>query len=232
MSYGSGTTTVGSVAGNTTYSFNVGDTARPGSIAAPDGTISRTWDTSGNLKQRATPDGTTQYTWDSANRPTKAFATVAGNKIVTTIEYTDSASLRPHLVATPGKLRAFVYDTAGNVTGYAEWQTTDLTGEQGMQAVAAGDQTTIGARYDPAGRLLSATVVRNGATTEDWRYTYDVRGNIATTQDVVSGWAMRTLDRNAEDRATQIAGNSGQASIEYDQRGRVKHFQYSEPAKP
>ena len=230
LSYGSGTTTVGNLAGNSTYSFSSGDTSRPGSIATPGGTVSRTWDTSGNLKQRVTPDGNTQYTWDSANRPTKAFATVAGNKTVTTIEYSDSSSLRPHLVATPGKIRAFVYDTAGNVTGYAEWQTTDLTGEQGMQAVAAGDQTTVGSRYDQAGRLLSATVVRNGAKTEDWTYTYDARGNIATTLDAVSGWAMRTLGRDAENRATQIAGNSGQASIGYDERGRVKSFGYNEPA--
>ncbi|MFM0176014.1 DUF6531 domain-containing protein, partial [Paraburkholderia sediminicola] len=230
LSYGSGTTTVGNLAGNSTYSFNVGDTSRPGSIVTPGGTVSRTWDMSGNLKQTVTPDGNTQYTWDGANRPTKAFATVAGSKTVTTIEYSDSTSLRPHLVATPGKIRAFVYDTGGNVTGYAEWQTTDLTGEQGMQAVAAGNQMTVGARYDQAGRLLSATVVRNGAKTEDWTYTYDARGDIATTQDAVSGWAMRTLSRDAENRATQIAGNSGQASVGYDERGRVKSFQYNEPA--
>ncbi|MFM0627168.1 DUF6531 domain-containing protein [Paraburkholderia xenovorans] len=230
LSYGSGSTTVGNLSGNSTYSFNVGDTSRPGSIVTPAGTVSRTWDTSGNLKQRVTPDGNTQYTWDGANRPTKAIATVAGSKTVTTIEYNDSSSLRPHLVATPGKIRAFVYDTGGNVTGYAEWQTTDLTGEQGMQAVGAGNQTTVGARYDQAGRLLYATVVRNGAKTEDWTYTYDARGNIATTQDAVSGWAMRTLGRDAENRATQIAGNSGQAGIAYDERGRVKSFQYNEPA--
>ncbi|MFM0669636.1 DUF6531 domain-containing protein [Paraburkholderia sediminicola] len=230
LSYGSGTTSLSDVSGTTTYSFNVGETSRPSSIVTPRGAVSRTWDTSGNLKQTVTPDGNTQYTWDGANRPTKAVATVSGNRTVTTIEYSDSTSLRPHLVATPGKIRAFVYDTGGNVTGYAEWQTTDLTGEQGMQAVAAGNQMTVGARYDQAGRLLSATVVRNGAKTEDWTYTYDARGDIATTQDAVSGWAMRTLGRDAENRATQIAGNSGLASIGYDERGRVKSFQYNEPA--
>ncbi|VVD28840.1 YD repeat-containing protein (fragment) [Paraburkholderia dioscoreae] len=230
LRYGSGTTTVGNLAGNSTYSFSVGDTSRPGSIVTPGGTVSRTWDTAGNLKQRATPDGNTQYTWDGANRPTKAVATVAGSKTVTTVEYSDNSSLRPHLVAMPGKIRAFVYDTQGNVTGYAEWQTTDPTGEQGMQAVAAGDQMTVGARYDQAGRLVSATVVRNGVKTEDWTYTYDARGNIATTRDAVSGWAMRTLGRDAENRATQIVGNSGQASIGCDERGRVKSFQYNEPA--
>ena len=72
--------------------------------------------------------------------------------------------------------------------------------------------------------------MNNGAKIEDWTYTYDIRGNIATTQDAVSGWAMRTLGRDAENRATQIAGNSGQADIAYDERGRVKSFQYNEPA--
>ncbi|MFM0227747.1 DUF6531 domain-containing protein [Paraburkholderia dipogonis] len=230
LSYGSGITTVSNMSGNSTYSFNVGDTSRPGSIVTPGGTVSRTWDMSGNLKQKVTPDGNTQYTWDGANRPTKAIATVAGNKTVTTIEYSDSISLRPHLVATPGKVRAFVYDTGGNVTGYAEWQTTDLTGELGMQAVGTGSQMTVGARYDQANRILSATVVRNGTKTEDWTYTYDMRGNIATTQDAVSGWSMRTLGRDAANRATQIAGNSGQAGIAYDQLGRVSSFQYTEPA--
>ncbi|MFM0344926.1 DUF6531 domain-containing protein [Paraburkholderia sp. RL17-347-BIC-D] len=230
LSYGSGTTTLSDMSGSSTYSFNTGDTSRPGSIATPGGTVSRTWDTSGNLKQRVTPDGNTQYTWDGANRPTKAIATVAGNKTVSTIEYSDSNSLRPYLVSTPGKIRAFVYDTVGNVTGYAERETTDLTGEQGMQAIGTGNQMTVGARYDQAARLLSATVVKNGTKTEDWTYTYDARGNIATTQDAVSGWTMRTLGRDAENRATQIAGNSGQAGIAYDERGRVKSFQYNEPA--
>ncbi|HZZ02877.1 DUF6531 domain-containing protein [Paraburkholderia sp.] len=230
LSYLSGTTTLSDMSGISTYSFDVGDTLRPRSIATPGGTVSRTWDAAGNLKQRQTPDGGIQYTWDSANRPTKATATVSGNRTVTTIEYTDASSLRPHLVATPGKIRAFVYDAQGNATGYAEVQTTDLTGEQGMQAVGTGSKMTVGASYDGAGRLLSATVIQDGQKLEDWTYTYDANGNIATTKDAVSGWTMRTLERNAANRATQIAGNSGQASIAYDERGRVKSFQYNEPA--
>ncbi len=189
LSYGSGTTTLSDMSGASTYSFDVLDSLRPRSIATSGGTISRTWDAAGNLKQRVTPEGNTQYTWDSANRPTKAIATVAGKKTVTTIEYNDDSSLRPHLVATPGKIRAFVYDSRSNVTGYAEQETTDLTGEQGLQAVGTGSQMTVGARYDEAGRLLSATVIQDGIKTEDWTYTYDARGNIATTQDAVSGWS-------------------------------------------
>ena len=192
--------------------------------------MSRTWDVVGNLKQRQTPDGDVQYTWDSENRPTKAVATIGGKKTVATIEYSDSSSLRPHLVATPGKVRAFVYDSAGNVSGYAERQTTDLTGEQGLQAVGTGSQLTVGARYDGAGRLLSATIAQDGRTVEDWSYTYDIRGNIATTRDAVSGWEMRTLARDASNRATEIAGNTGQAGISYDVRGRVSSFQYNEKA--
>ncbi len=230
LNYGPGFTTLSDMTGRSTYTFDVLDTRRPRSIATPGGTVSRTWDAAGNLKQRQTPDGGVQYTWDSANRPTKAIATVAGKKTVTTIEYNDDSSLRPHLVATPGKVRAFVFDSRGNVTGYAERATTDLTGEQGLQAVGTGNQMTVGASYDGVGRLLSATVIQDGLKLEDWTYTYDVRGNIATTRDAVSGWTMRTLERNAANRATQIAGNSGQASIAYDERGRVSNFKYDEPA--
>ena len=230
FSYASGSTTLSNMYGTSTFSFSFPDAWRPGSIATPDGTISRQWDTAGNLTQRTTPEGITQYTWDSANRPTKAIATVAGNKTVTTIEYNDASSLRPHLVATPGRIRAFVYDSHNNVTGYAEQETTDATGELGMQASKAGNILTVGAGYDGADRLVSATITRNGTKTEDWTYTYDASGNIATTQDAVSGWSMRTLDRDAANRATSIAGNSGQAAISYDDRGRVSVFRYDEKA--
>jgi hypothetical protein len=123
-----------------------------------------------------------------------------------------------------------VYDAQGNATGYAELQTTDLTGEQGTQAAGTGSKTTVGASYDGAGRLVSATVIQDGRKIEDWSYTYDLKGNIESTKDAVSGWTMRTLERNAANRATQIEGNSGQASIAYDERGRVTSFQYKEPA--
>jgi hypothetical protein len=73
-------------------------------------------------------------------------------------------------------------------------------------------------------------VVQDGKTLEDWSYTYDIRGNIATTRDAVSGWQMRTLARDASNRAAQIAGNSGQAGISYDVRGRVSSFEYNEKA--
>nr|WKF60919.1 Putative deoxyribonuclease RhsC [Paraburkholderia busanensis] len=230
LSYGLARTTLKDMLGTSNYVFDDVDTLRPRSIETPHGTVSRSWDAAGNLKRRQTPEGDIQYTWDSVNRPVKSVATVAGKKTVTTIEYNDGKSLRPHLVATPGKVRAFVYDAAGNVTGYAERATTDPTGESGMQAAGTGSQLTVGARYDPAGRLLSATVVDDGRKTEDWTYSYDMRGNIALVRDAVSGWEMRTLSRNAANRATQIAGNSGQAGIAYDVRGRVSSFQYTEKA--
>jgi YD repeat-containing protein len=52
LSYGSGKTTLSEMSGTSTYSFNVGDTSRPGSIVTSGGTVSRTWDALGNLKQR------------------------------------------------------------------------------------------------------------------------------------------------------------------------------------
>ncbi len=230
FSYNSSKTTLSDMYGTSTYSFSFADAWRSDSIVTPEGTISRRWDIAGNLTQRTTPEGETEYTWDSANRPTKAITTVAGKKTVITIEYNDASSLLPHLVATAGKIRAFVYDSRGNVTGYAERETTDLTGEQGLQAVGTGSQLTVGARYDDVGRLLSAEIAQNGTKIEDWSYTYDARGNIAMTRDAVSGWSLQTLARDAANRAIAIAGNSGQADITYDERGRVSVFQYDEKA--
>jgi YD repeat-containing protein len=230
LTYAPGSTTLQDVSGTSGFSFDTVDTSRPRMISTPSGNISRTWDSSNNLTQKTTPDGNTQYTYDSADRPVKAVASVSGKKVVTTIEYSDASSSRPHLIATPGKIRAFVYDALGNVTGYAEQQTSDTTGESGLQAVAAGDKWTVGAGYDSVGRLSAATVTFNGSKTEDWSYTYDERGNIESTRDAISGWTMRTLERDIANRPQRIAGNTGQASIAYTVRGQVSSFQYSEPA--
>jgi YD repeat-containing protein len=230
FSYGNGKTTVTDMYGATTFNFGFNGLWRSNSIAALDGTTSRTWNATGSLKQKTMPNGNVQYSWDNANRPTKATATLDGKTTVTTIEYSDATTLEPHLVATPGKIRAFDYDARGNVTGYAEQQTTDLTGELGMNAAKTGSLLTVGSRYDSADRLLSATIVSDGTRLESWTYTYDAMGNIASAQDAVSGWSMTTLERDAADRATVVSGNTGKATISYDKRGRVSEFVYDEKA--
>lgn len=230
LSYQPGMTTLKDVAGSTSYSFDTLSTFRPRSISSPTGTVTRSWDSSDNLKQKVTKDGSTQYTWDNTNRPTKAIAVANGVKAVTTIEYSASTSLRPHLVSTPRKIRAFSYDSSGNVTGFAEQQTSDQTGEAGMSAAATGNQWSVGARYDEFDRMIGAIVMHNGVKTEDWSYSYDRSGNIDTARDAVTGWSMQTTSRDVANRARRITGNTGTASIAYDTRGRVSNFQYNEPA--
>jgi hypothetical protein len=90
LSYGSNPTTVSDISGNSTYSFSIGDPSRPGSNFTPGGTVSRTRDTSENLKRRVTPGYEYAVHGDGANRPTMAVATVSGNKVVTTVQYSDS----------------------------------------------------------------------------------------------------------------------------------------------
>jgi YD repeat-containing protein len=233
FAFGSNGTTVTEANGTTSYTFgSVNSRWHPTMISGPGGSVGRIWDTSGNLLSRndSSSGANAQYTWDSAGRPTAAAVVVNGTKSVTTVSYNDATSLRPHFVATPGLIRAFVFDVNGNVIGYAQNGTTDMTGEKGLQAAGDGTQLTVGAAYDTSSRLLSATVITNGTKTGDWSYAYDATGNIGSAKDAVSGWAMTTISRDASNRATVIDGNTGEARITYDSRGRVSQFVYDEKA--
>lgn len=196
-----------------------------------DGNESRNLDANGNLLQKTGPDGTAAYSYDSTGRPVRAAVSSAGGTVITTVRYADATSLHPALVATPGKMRAFVYDGRGNVTGYSEFDTTDTTGASGFDATGTGNKLTIGARYDSNNRLLQATMYVNGVKTEDWWYFSDYSGNMDPPQDLVSGWLFGTVDRDAANRATRLTGNYREARLTYDSRGRVSKFTYDEKAQ-
>lgn len=149
---------------------------------------------------------------------------------VTSVRYVDNATLRPSLVATPGKMRAFVYDANGNVTGYSEFDTSDSTGERGFDATTSGIKLTVGAVYDVNNRLKQATFRVNEVKTEHWVYTTDETGNLQIAQELVSNWLLGEFDRDASNRVTRITGNDREARFAYDKRGRITRFTYSEDA--
>ncbi|RKF29759.1 hypothetical protein BCY88_14110 [Paraburkholderia fungorum] len=233
FAYNNGSTTMSWADGSGTVNFaSIAGMLRMTGGSTADGTESRTLDTSGNLLQKTAPDGSAAYSYDAAGRPVRAAVTSSSGTVITSVRYADSASLHPSLVATPGKMRAFVYDGGGNVTGYSELDTSDTTGASGFDATGTGNKLTVGARYDADNRLAQATVYLNGVKTEDWYYFSDSTGNINTAQDIVSGWLFGTVHRDAANRATEVNGNYRQARFTYDKRGRVSKFTYDEQARP
>lgn len=195
-----------------------------------DGTESRTLDANGNLLQKSSPDGTSAYSYDTAGRPVRAAISSSGGTTITSVRYADALTLHPSLVATPHKMRAFVYDANGNVTGYSEFDTTDSTGASAFDATGTGSTLTVGAVYDSNNRLKRATVFKNGVKSEDWVYTVDETGNLQIAQELIENWLLGGFYRDASNRVTRVTGNYREARFTYDKRGRVSRFTYSEDA--
>lgn len=229
--YGSGTTTISGagISGSINFASIAGMLRLTGG-STPDGTESRVLDANGNLLQKTAPDGTAAYSYDTVGRAVRAAVSGAGGTVITSVRYADTTTLHPALVATPGKMRAFVYDPRGNVTGYSELGTTDSTGASGFDASSTGSTLTVGAVYDSNNRLKQATVYVNGIKTEDWVYTIDETGNLQIAQDLASRWILGEWDRDASNRVTRVTGNYREARFTYDKRGRVSRFTYNEDA--
>ena len=233
FAYGNNSTTMSwsNESGTVNYASIAGMLRLTGGSTA-DGNESRTLDANGNLLQRTAPDGTATYSYDSAGRPVRAAVTSASGTLITTVRYADATSLRPSLVASPGKMRAFVYDANGNVTGYSEFDTTDTTGASGFDATSAGTKLTVGAVYDANNRMSEATVYVNGVKTEYWWYFPDETGNLMSAQEHISHFLISEVERDASNRLTVVGGNYREGRFTYDKRGRVVRFVYKEDAIP
>lgn len=233
FAYSKNSTTMswGYESGTMNYASIAGMLRLTGSTAA-DGNESRSLDANGNLLQKTAPDGTAAYSYDATGRPVRAAVTSANGTVITNVRYADATSLRPSLVASPGKMRGFVYDQSGNVTGYSEFDTTDSTGENGFDAISTGTKLTIGAIYDANNRMSEATVYVNGIKTEYWWYFPDETGNLMSAQEHISHFLISEIERDASNRLTVVSGNYREGRFTYDKRGRVIRFVYKEDAIP
>ena len=236
FAYSNGATTVSDIRGSTTLGLaSIGGMLRPTGTTSQSATTAITWTASGDpLKETTASGGTSEYSYDSAGRPIRwtTHSQANGTRIVTT-RYTDAISFRPYMIASPGKLRTFVYDDRGNITGYSERKTNDVTGAAGFEAAWDGEQQrTTGIRYDANNRVAAARVYINNELTEDWVYFYDNTGNLHTAQNLKSGWLRGNVDRDAANRVTLQSGNGFTANITYGAQGRITRFRYDETAAP
>ena len=230
FAYGNGATTLSYGKSNLTIHFSsTGGVLRPTGTGSTKGATKTAWESDGNLGSQTGIDGSSQeYTYDNAGRPTRLVVHSASGTSVTSVRYADATTLRPSSMAQPGKVRAFVYDATGNVTGFSEFSTSDPTGESAFDAKASGQQRTAGVAYDSSNRAVAALEYFNGSKTADWLYFYDATGNLRLATDRVSGWTLGMMGRDAAHRATYLAGDNREALITYNARGRVTQFAYFE----
>jgi YD repeat-containing protein len=218
-----------------TLSFaSIGGVQRPiGSSSATGTTTGTTWSASGNvLTDRSASGNETAYSYDEAGRPARAVVRGASATAVTSVRYADATGLRPAMIASPGRMRAFVYDNLGNATGISELTTNDTTGESAFDAKASGQQRSWGLSYDSANNLNRVQVFVDGQLAEDWRGTYGAEGETRSWDESKSGRIWMVSVRDAAHRPIQLAGNGFDVSVGYDARGRVSTFWLAEQGRP
>jgi YD repeat-containing protein len=233
LSYGGGSTTLTDGKGYTFLASSlIAGMQRPTVVNSTLGNGTVTWDSSGRLLTQTSGNGdSATYTYDDAGRPTKSVRTTTSGTAITSIRYADATSLLPSLIASPGWMRSYVYDTNGNTTGISELSTDDPTGVKGFDASTAGGQTrTYGMAYYPTNLLLFAQMYENGIKTGEWSYVVDAYGSLRQSTNRINLSSQIISIRDQAHRAAQINGPGFTASIAYDSRGRVTIFWYSEQA--
>ena len=170
--YGDKSTTVSTSQNTTTLKFaSVAGMLRPTGTSSPSATTSSAYDASGNLLRDVTASGgTVEYSYDDAGRPVRRTVRSSGSTAVFSVRYADATSLRASTIAMPGKVQSFVYDANGNVTGSSEFGTSDQTGEAGFDAIATGQQKSIGAHYNASNRIDTRLDFANGENIARWQY--------------------------------------------------------------
>ena len=172
-----------------------------------------------------------EFTYDTAGRPVRSVRRNGAGTQITSMRYADGTRLRPSMAAMPGKIRAFVYDEAGNPTGVSELTTDDPTGARGFDASTAGGQKrTYGMTYDSFNHLKTLQVYTNGVLSEYWHLTTDASGNSRSWIDYVSNRTVGIYLRDAAHRPLNLSGQGVDVTVGYDVRGRVSKFWYIELA--
>jgi YD repeat-containing protein len=207
-----------------------GNMVRPTTTTSATGTASTTWDASGNLQSQTGVSGIDRsIVYDDAGRPTRVARKGLTGTTITSVRYADASSLRPSMIASPGRVRAFVYDAQSNLTGMSDWSTSDSTGESAFDALSDGiQQLSYGFAYDSSNQLSSAQVYQSGKLTGDWSLMRDLTGNLRQMTERFSKQAYRVTVRDHAHRPVVADDTGGSASYAYDARGRVISFSYSE----
>lgn len=185
FAYSSGQTTIADSQRTTAVKFaSVAGMLRPTGARSPSRTTSTSWDVLGNVLSETNPTaGTNEFSYDATGRAVRLVIRNASSTTITSVRYADTTGLGPSTIASPGKVRAFVYDVKGNLTGFSELATDDPTGQSAFDGKASGQQRTVGIGYNSSNCVVTALEYFNGKKISDWLYVYDETGNLRVAND-------------------------------------------------
>ncbi|MDA0572972.1 DUF6531 domain-containing protein [Burkholderia gladioli] len=235
--YGHGSTSVTDSRGTTTLNFSsIGGKLRETGSNSVGGSGDLKWDESGRLLKRSYASGNViEYSYDDFGRPIRMAVRSTTGTAVTSIRYADAISLHPSMIASPRMLLSLVYDRRGNVTGISETPTTDISGENGFNALKGeGVSRAYGRAYDQFNRLISARVYEDGRETGAFNFEYHYDGNIFSVKRLgENGAASRLIGRRDNIHRIDSGINQNRLFVVgYDQRGRPNTLSIKEEASP
>lgn len=226
--------TMTDASGTTTYAFDA--RSRLVSKATPEGTLSYTYDDSGNLltvRSSNTGGISVDYSYDPMSRLTS----VTDNRLVAgTTSYAYDANGNLESVAYPNGVKSsYTYDSLNRLTNLTAGASSTVAsyaytlGPVGNRlSVAEHSGRIVRYTYDALYRLTQETVT-NAAVNGSVGYTYDAVGNRLSRTSTVAGLpAQQNLTYDANDRPTSEAhdqnGNTMQgqgATYAYDSENRL-----------
>jgi YD repeat-containing protein len=132
-------------------------------------------------------------------------------------------------VAEPGKVTRYTRNGQGNITQQQWWSTADATGAQGFAAMTASPEQSRQTQYDAAQRPVRITQRSNGVVQQDWAYTYNGAGQLASVQDLLSG-ETASVGLHALGMPTQVSSSGAAAIFNWNAQGQLQsanHAGYS-----
>ncbi|MDN0193722.1 RHS repeat-associated core domain-containing protein [Streptomyces sp. S.PNR 29] len=177
------------------------------------------YDLCGRLVEATGPDATITMTRDEAGR--LLTETTNGRRLTHTYDLTGRRRTR----TTPsGAVSSWSYDTAGSAvelvsSGRVIRFDRDSAGQELARQI--GDRTVLARTYDPLGRVLSQSLIHDGYTKSQRRYSYRPDGYLSSIEE--PDGALSRYDTDPMGRVTVVHGPQGTERYLYDPQGNQAH---------
>jgi len=210
-----------------------GNRLRPSAITGPEpetgGTKATRYDASGNIASTVDfRDGETRYAYDEKGRETQRIEDAGRpNQQTTTTEWHPTWNL-PTRIAKANRIDTIEYDAKGQPVLHSWHATSDANGERGFGAKRTGHVSSIAWTYDANG-LLTSLIERGGnRIVDNWTFTFDAHGNLATATDS-RGRTSRALGYDGAGRLVDAIDLNGvRIRYTYDDRARPIEYRFGE----
>lgn len=188
----------------------------------PDGFVSTTYDTNGNILTKSDENGIVTFTYDKLNRPT-SYTDVYGNHLGYTYDLNSNLTQLEYL---DGKVVKYTYNANNQLVTVVDWNNrqTEYTYDKNgrLTSTQRSNGTSENRVYDTKGQLTSLSEqATNGLTVRQTIFTYDALGNITSEETTGIGQESVVYAYDKLNRVTNSTNSLKENSYIYDKQGNI-----------